>query len=48
MRQPSFTQGERMAEVLLDLLADRDPPRVTVLNTELVVRDSVSAVAPRD
>ncbi|WP_396642565.1 LacI family DNA-binding transcriptional regulator [Microbacterium sp.] len=42
MRQPSFSQGERMADVLLDLLADRDPPRVTMLNTELVIRDSVS------
>ena len=46
MRQPSFTQGERMAEVLLDLLADREPERVTVLNTELIIRDSVSTVAP--
>ena len=47
MRQPSFYQGERMVDVLLDLLADRDPPRATVLTTELVVRDSVLPSAPR-
>lgn len=41
MRQPSFAQGEKMAEVLLDLLAGNDPKHVTVLDTELVVRDSV-------
>jgi DNA-binding LacI/PurR family transcriptional regulator len=41
MRQPSFAQGERMAEVLLDLLAGRNPQHVTVLDTELVIRDSV-------
>ncbi len=41
MRQPSLAQGEKMAEVLLDLLAGGDPRHVTVLDTELVVRDSV-------
>jgi LacI family transcriptional regulator len=41
VRQPSFLQGETMADVLLDLLAGRDPRHVTVLETELVVRDSV-------
>ena len=41
MRQPSFAQGERMASVLLDLLAGADPRHVTILETELVVRDSV-------
>ena len=41
MRQPSLAQGEKMAEVLLDLLAGRDPRHVTVLDTELVVRASV-------
>jgi LacI family transcriptional regulator len=41
VRQPSFTQGERMASVLLDLLAGRNPPHATVLETELVIRDSV-------
>ena len=47
MRQPSFAQGERMASVLLDLLAGRHPRHVTILDTELVVRDSaVAAGAP--
>ena len=41
MRQPSFAQGERMATVLLDLLAGRHPRHVTILETEIVVRDSV-------
>jgi DNA-binding LacI/PurR family transcriptional regulator len=41
MRQPSFEQGERMTSVLLDLLAGRHPRHVTILETELVVRDSV-------
>ena len=40
MRQPSFAQGERMAGVLLDLLAGRAPQHVTVLDAELVVRES--------
>lgn len=41
MRQPSFAQGERMATILLDLLAGRHPRHVTILETELVVRNSV-------
>lgn len=41
MRQPSFEQGEKMASVLLDLLAGREPQRVTILETALIVRDSV-------
>lgn len=41
VRQPSFAQGERMATVLIDLLAGRNPRHVTILETELVVRDSV-------
>ncbi|KAA9106407.1 LacI family DNA-binding transcriptional regulator [Microbacterium rhizomatis] len=41
MRQPSFEQGEKMAGVLLDLLAGRAPQRVTILDTALIVRDSV-------
>ena len=41
MRQPSFAQGERMAGVLLDLLAGKHPRHVTILETELIVRDSV-------
>lgn len=41
VRQPSLRQGERMAEVLLDLLAGREPAHATILPTNLVVRDSV-------
>jgi DNA-binding LacI/PurR family transcriptional regulator len=41
VRQPSFAQGERMATVLLDILAGRHPRHVTILETELVVRESV-------
>jgi LacI family transcriptional regulator len=41
MRQPSFEQGQRMASILLDLLAGKDPRHVTILDTTLVVRDSV-------
>lgn len=40
VRQPSRGQGEMMADVLLSLLAGGHPERVTVLDTELVVRDS--------
>ena len=40
MRQPSFEQGERMAGVLLDILAGRSPEHVTILDTELVRRES--------
>lgn len=40
MRQPSHAQGERMADILLSLLAGGKPPHVTVLETELIVRDS--------
>ncbi|MDF2581224.1 MAG: LacI family transcriptional regulator [Microbacterium sp.] len=40
MRQPSFTQGECMADVLLARLAGMSPPEVTILDTELVVRGS--------
>ncbi|MCR2801992.1 MULTISPECIES: LacI family DNA-binding transcriptional regulator [unclassified Microbacterium] len=40
MRQPSFLQGEQMAATLLDLLAGRNPRRVKMLETELVVRAS--------
>ncbi len=41
MRQPSFAQGEQMAGILLDLLAGRAPRHVTILETDLVIRDSV-------
>ena len=40
VRQPSHEQGEQMVEVLLSLLAGGSPPHVTMLETELVVRDS--------
>lgn len=40
MRQPSFAQGEHMAGMLLDLLAGGEPPHATILETELVVRES--------
>ncbi|MFS0866114.1 LacI family DNA-binding transcriptional regulator [Microbacterium sp. 179-B 1A2 NHS] len=40
IRQPSFEQGSRMVDVLLARLAGREPPHVTVLDTELVVRES--------
>jgi DNA-binding LacI/PurR family transcriptional regulator len=40
MRQPSFQQGERMADILLSILAGGNPPHVTILETELIVRVS--------
>ncbi len=40
MRQPSLEQGEQMASVLLDLLSGGQPRHVTILDTELVVRES--------
>lgn len=40
IRQPSFQQGERMVAVLLELLAGGTPPHATILETELIVRDS--------
>lgn len=40
IRQPSFEQGKGMVEVLLDILAGREPTRVTILETTLVVRES--------
>ena len=40
MRQPMYAQGEAMAAVLLARLAGRDPERLTILPTELVVRES--------
>lgn len=40
MRQPSFTQGEQMADVLIARLAGHAPPEVTILDTELIVRGS--------
>lgn len=40
IRQPSFEQGRRMAEVLIDLLSGRSAAHATILDTELVIRDS--------
>ena len=40
VRQPSFAQGEQMAQVMPDLLAGRDPQHVTMLDTQLVIRES--------
>ncbi len=40
MRQPSFEQGNRMASVLLALLAGEEPPRATIMRTELILRES--------
>lgn len=40
MRQPSHEQGLMMADMLLSLLAGGNPPHVTVLDTELVIRAS--------
>lgn len=40
IRQPMYAQGEAMAQVLLSRLAGGDPPRTTILPTELVVRAS--------
>jgi len=40
VRQPSLRQGEVMAAVLLELLSGRDPRRVTILDTDLVIRES--------
>ena len=40
MRQPSFAQGEKMASTLVELLAGRHPQHITILETELVVRQS--------
>jgi DNA-binding LacI/PurR family transcriptional regulator len=40
MRQPSFAQGQTMARVLLEVLDGGDPPRATILPTELIVRQS--------
>ena len=41
MRQPSFQQGEMMASRLLEILAGGTAEHVTILDTELIVRDTV-------
>jgi len=40
VRQPSRDQGSEMADILLSILAGGAPPRVTMLPTELIIRDS--------
>ncbi|HEX5857969.1 MAG TPA: LacI family DNA-binding transcriptional regulator [Microbacterium sp.] len=40
MRQPSLSQGAVMTDVLLALLGGGNPPHVTIMDTELVVRES--------
>lgn len=40
VRQPMYTMGETMAAVLLSRLSGQEPPEVTILPTELVVRGS--------
>jgi len=40
VRQPSYLQGERMASILLELLSGGRPDYVTMLDTELVTRES--------
>ncbi|WP_394279316.1 LacI family DNA-binding transcriptional regulator [Microbacterium sp.] len=40
VRQPSFHQGELMADTLLSLLAGGRPPHVTLLETALIERES--------
>ncbi|MFD5224293.1 LacI family DNA-binding transcriptional regulator [Microbacterium sp. NPDC058342] len=44
MRQPMFEQGELLAGVIVDLLAGDQPPPLTIMPTELVVRGSAPAV----
>ena len=40
IRQPMFAQGERMAEVIIDVLAGNEPPHRMILPTEVIVRES--------
>ena len=40
VRQPMYEMGQTMASILLSRLAGHEPPQVTTLSTELVVRDS--------
>jgi LacI family transcriptional regulator len=40
VRQPSREQGEAMVDVLLARLAGAQPPHATILQTELVIRDT--------
>ncbi|HWT34053.1 MAG TPA: LacI family DNA-binding transcriptional regulator [Microbacterium sp.] len=40
IHQPTYEQGELMAEILLELIAGGAPVRETIMRAELVVRDS--------
>jgi len=40
VRQPMYAMGEAMAGVLLSRLSGNEPPEITILSTELVVRGS--------
>jgi len=40
MRQPTLLMGAAITDVLLTLLAGGDPPHVTIMDIELVIRDS--------
>lgn len=40
VRQPSFEQGQTIADVLLQRLSGAEPPHATVLPTEMVIRAS--------
>ncbi|MFV0374496.1 LacI family DNA-binding transcriptional regulator [Microbacterium sp.] len=40
VRQPTTTLGHQMAEVMLAVLAGEQPPTATILDTELVVRET--------
>lgn len=44
VRQPMFAQGELLAGIIIDVLAGRQPERLTILPTELIVRGSAPAV----
>ncbi|UNK70570.1 LacI family DNA-binding transcriptional regulator [Microbacterium sp. H1-D42] len=44
MSQPMFAQGELLAGLIVDVLAGRDPDRLTIMPTELVVRASAPSV----
>lgn len=38
IRQPSFQQGEAMAELMMQILAGKDPERAVIFDPELVIR----------
>jgi DNA-binding LacI/PurR family transcriptional regulator len=46
VRLPAFSLGERAGQLLLERIAGRPVPSRTLLATQLVIRESTSAVAP--